>query len=62
MPWWADFVARVGVPATIALLVLWRLDGAMRELTKALNGLAQLIVTHEATSQAVYELLQRALN
>jgi hypothetical protein len=59
---WGDFIARVGIPAAIAVLVLWRLDESLRELTKAIHGLAQLIVTHEATSQAVYELLRRVVN
>jgi hypothetical protein len=57
-----EFITRVGLPGAIAVLVLWRLDSALRELTQAITRLSQLIVTHEATSQAVYELLRRVVN
>ena len=39
----AELVARVGFPAVVALYVLIRMDGALRENTAAIHALRVLI-------------------
>jgi len=38
------FVGQVGVPAALALVVLWRLDGALRDLAVEVRGVREAVV------------------
>lgn len=52
----AKFIATVGVPAAIAFLVLWKLNGKMDKLVTAMNNLTTSINTITRQEQKLDEI------
>jgi hypothetical protein len=69
-PWWVNFIKQVGVPAAIALFLLWfvvfqqnnKMEGIAVQMSAAQSNMSAYVVERRANDERMIELLKTQNN